>query len=100
MSEPPKFLDSSLREKMFDELRHFWDVPAKISTQVDARVMKVRDILDLKPGSLIALPKQAGEIVDVLINGYLIAFGELMVLEASRGIRLTGFNPGKQANSL
>jgi flagellar motor switch protein FliN len=76
------------------ELQHFGDVPLRISIQLGTRIMKVRDILQLQPSSLIELSKSAGENVDVLMNGRLIAFGEVIKLEGSTGIRLTDFNTG------
>jgi flagellar motor switch protein FliN/FliY len=66
-------------------------VPVKISVHLGTRAMKVRDILQLQPSSLIELPKSAGENVDILMNGRLIAFGEVIKLEDSTGIRLTDF---------
>jgi flagellar motor switch protein FliN len=76
-------------EKTLEELRHFLDIPMKISVQLANRNMKVRDILQLQPSSIVDLPKSAGENVDILINERLIAFGEVMELEGSTGIRLT-----------
>jgi flagellar motor switch protein FliN/FliY len=54
--------------------------------------MKIREILQLQLSSIIELPKSAGENVDVLINDRLIAFGEVLELEGSTGIRLTDLN--------
>jgi flagellar motor switch protein FliN len=76
-------------EKAMEDLHHFLDVPMKITVQLGNRTMKVRDILQLQPSSIVDLPKSAGENVDILINERLIAFGEVMELEGSTGIRLT-----------
>jgi flagellar motor switch protein FliN len=72
-----------------EELRFFLDVPMRITVQLGSRFMKVRDILQLQPNSIIELTKSAGENVDILLNERLIAFGEVMELESSTGIRLT-----------
>jgi flagellar motor switch protein FliN/FliY len=75
-----------------DELHHFLDVPMKISIQLAKCNMKVRDILQLQPSSIVDLPKSAGENVDILVNERLIGFGEVMELEGSTGIRFTDLN--------
>ena len=79
-------------EKTMGELHHFLDVPMEITVQLADRTMKVRDILQLQPSSIVELPKSAGENVDILVNERLIAFGEVMELEGSTGIRLTDLN--------
>ena len=74
------------------ELQYFWDIPLGVIVQLDERHMKLRDILQLQAGSIISLPKSAGENVDILINGRLVAFGEVVRLEGSTGIRITELN--------
>ena len=79
-------------EKAMEELRHFLDIPIQITIQLGNRSMKVRDILQLQPSSIVELPKSAGENVEILMNNRLIAFGEVLELEGSTGIRLTDLN--------
>ena len=76
-------------EKAMEALQHFLNIPIKITIQLAGRTMKVRDILQLQKDSIVELPKSAGEYVDILMNERLIAFGEIMELEGSTGIRLT-----------
>lgn len=92
MSESQNVNELSSYEKTMGELHHFLDVPMKITIQLGTCNMKVRDILQLQPSSIVDLPKSAGENVDILVNGRLIAFGEVMELEGSMGIRLTDLN--------
>ncbi len=92
MPEPQNLPEPSSSNKALEELRYFWDVPLKVAIQLGTRTMKVRDILQLQPCSIIELPRSAGENVDILMNGRLIAFGEIIELEGSTGIRLTDFN--------
>lgn len=92
MSESQNIKEPSSYEKTQEEVRHFLDVPLKVTIQLSKRNMTVRDILQLQPDSIIDLPKSAGENVDVLVNGRLVAFGEIMELENSIGIRLTDLN--------
>ena len=79
-------------KEVTEELQYFWDVPFGITVQLGTRRMKIRDILRLQVGSVISLSKSAGENVDILINGRAVAFGEVMELEGSTGIRITELN--------
>jgi len=79
-------------EKVAEELQYFGDVPFGITVQLGERSMKIRDILQLQLGSVISLSKSAGENVDILINERIVAFGEVMELEGSTGIRITELN--------
>jgi len=79
-------------EKDVGELQYFWDVPFNITVQLGERRMKIRDILQLHIGSVISLSKSAGENVDILVNDRIVAFGEVMELEGSTGIRITELN--------
>jgi len=92
MTESQLSNESSSYEKIMEELHHFLDVPMKISVQLAKCNMKVRDILQLQPSSIVELPKSAGENVDILINERLVGFGEVMELEGCTGIRLTDLN--------
>lgn len=92
MPESPIVDETPSIEKTMEEVRHFLDISIKITVQLANRTMKVRDILQLQPGSIVDMPKSAGENVDVLMNGQLVAFGEVMQLEDCAGIRLTDFN--------
>jgi flagellar motor switch protein FliN/FliY len=89
MSELQTTNDQSSRDKVMEDLRHFFDIPISIAIQLADRSMKVRDILQLQPNSIVELPKSAGENMDILANGRFIASGEVLELEDSTGIRLT-----------
>jgi flagellar motor switch protein FliN len=92
MSEPQTANEVSSYEKAMEELNPFLDIPIKITIQLASRTMKVRDILQLQASSIVELPKSAGENVDILMNDRLIAFGEVMEMEGTTGIRLTDLN--------
>ncbi len=91
MSESPS-VENASHDKTMEELHHFLDIPIKVTIQLANRTMKVRDILQLQPDSIVELPRSAGENVDILMNDRLVAFGEVMELEGSTGIRLTDLN--------
>jgi len=92
MAESPDVNETAGHERKTAEIHHFGDVPVKIGVRLAKRNMKVQEILQLQPNSIVELPKSAGENVEVLINGRLIAFGEVLELESNTGIRLTDFN--------
>lgn len=92
MTESQNTNEASSYEKIMEEVHHFLDVPMKITVQLANCNMKVRDILQLQPGSIVDLPKSAGENVDILINERLVGYGEVMELEGCTGIRLTDLN--------
>jgi flagellar motor switch protein FliN len=92
MSETQNPNESSSYGKALDEARHFLDVPMKVTIQLSSRHMKVREILQLQANSIVDLPKSAGENVDILVNDRIVAFGEVIELESSTGIRLTDLN--------
>ena len=65
------------------------DVPLGVSVELGRTTKLVREILELNSGSIIELDRMAGEPVDILINGKLIAKGEVVVIEDSFGVRIT-----------
>jgi flagellar motor switch protein FliN/FliY len=64
------------------------DVPLEVTVRLGKTVMKIRDILDLGDGSIIELDKLAGEPVDLLVNGKLVAKGEVVVIDENFGFRV------------
>jgi flagellar motor switch protein FliN/FliY len=89
MSEEASNNEPVLGDKAMEEAGHFLDVPLKITIQLGSRNTKIREILQLKPDSILELAKSAGENIDVFINGKLIGYGEVLELEGNTGIRLT-----------
>ncbi len=65
------------------------DIPLEISVELGRTKLLIRDILELGVGSIIELEKMAGEPVDLLANGLLIARGEVVVIEDNFGVRIT-----------
>ena len=65
------------------------DVPVSVSMQIGSTSMNIRNLLQLNQGSVIELDRLAGEPLDVLVNGTLIAHGEVVVVNEKFGIRLT-----------
>ena len=65
------------------------DIPVDISLRVGSTDISIRDLVSLVEGSVIALDQDAGEPMDVLVNGTLIAHGEIVVVDDQYGVRLT-----------
>ena len=65
------------------------DIPVTISMEVGRSQISIRNLLQLNQGSVVELDRVAGESLDVLVNGTLIAHGEVVVVNDKFGIRLT-----------
>ncbi len=71
------------------ELDVILDIPVSISMEVGNTQIPIRNLLQLNQGSVIELDRLAGEPLDVLVNGTLIAHGEVVMVNDKFGIRLT-----------
>ncbi|WNO07903.1 flagellar motor switch protein FliN [Teredinibacter sp. KSP-S5-2] len=71
------------------ELDVILDIPVTISMEVGRTSITIRNLLQLNQGSVIELDRLAGEPLDVLVNGTLIAHGEVVVVNEKFGIRMT-----------
>jgi flagellar motor switch protein FliN/FliY len=82
--QAPKHGDSSSRR-----LDMLLDVPLEVNVELGRTRMTIQDLLQLGPGSVIELDKVAGEALDILVNGRLVARGEAVVVNDKFGIRIT-----------
>lgn len=78
------------------KLELLFDVPLKIVVELGRARMTLKQVMDLTVGSLIELDKLTGEPVDVLVNGRLIARGEVVVIDENFGVRITEIVSPKQ----
>ncbi|MFC1528870.1 flagellar motor switch protein FliN [Candidatus Latescibacterota bacterium] len=77
------------------------DVVLNLSVELGQKQMQIKEILDLGPGKIIELDKLAGEPVDLLVNGKLLAKGEVVVVDENFGVRITDLiNPKDMIRSL
>ena len=65
------------------------DVPLEVTVELGRTTKSISEILDFAPGTIIELDRIAGEPIDVLVNGKSVAKGEVVVIEASFGVRVT-----------
>lgn len=72
-----------------ESLEILMDIPLQISVELGRVRMIVKDVVELGSGSIIEIDKAAGEPVDVLVNGKIVARGEVVVIEDNFGVRIT-----------
>ncbi len=65
------------------------DIPVTVSVEIGQTSLSIRNLLQLNQGSVVELDRLAGEALDVLVNGTLVAHGEVVVVNEKFGIRLT-----------
>lgn len=81
--------DSPISGEEKRKLDTILDIPVTISMEVGRSQISIRNLLQLNQGSVVELDRVAGEALDVLVNGTLIAHGEVVVVNDKFGIRLT-----------
>ena len=72
-----------------EELDPILDVPLDITVRLGSARRRVRDILALNSGAVLELDRQAGEAVDILVNGRMLAQGEVVIIDDNFGVRIT-----------
>jgi len=80
---------TSMTPEELSRLDSILDIPVTISMEVGRSKINIRNLLQLNQGSVVELERVAGEPLDVLVNGTLIAHGEVVVVNDKFGIRLT-----------
>jgi flagellar motor switch protein FliN/FliY len=76
---------------MQEQLTRYAQVSLPVEAELGRRMMSVREILSLSPGSLLALPTPAGSKATVLVGGASFCFGDMMRRGRSAAVRITGF---------
>ena len=74
-----------------DEIASLGDIPIEIEVELDRRIMRTREVLQLEEGSVISTLRSAGENIDIYIGGVLCGSGEIVVVESTLGVRITDF---------
>ncbi|WP_066269090.1 flagellar motor switch protein FliN [Hydrogenophaga palleronii] len=86
---PPTSSAGSAHNNPMQDIQMVLDIPVQLSVELGRTRVPIKYILQLAQGSIVELDALAGEPMDVLINGYLIAQGEVVVVNDKFGIRLT-----------
>ena len=74
-----------------EEVGFLADVPIELEVELDRKIMRFGDVLKLEVGGVLRMTRSAGENIDILINGSLIGYGEIVIIEDAMGIRVTDF---------
>jgi flagellar motor switch protein FliN len=74
-----------------NRLDHLHDVPLDLYAELDRRLLKVRDILQMKPGAVLTTNKSIEQGIDVYVEGVRIGSGEVVALGNRIELRFTGF---------
>ncbi|MCB4360877.1 flagellar motor switch protein FliN [Quatrionicoccus australiensis] len=85
----PSFGGTTGNNGMMNELDMILDIPVQITVELGRTKITIKNLLQLAHGSVVELDAMAGEPMDVLVNGTLIAQGEVVVVNDKFGIRLT-----------
>lgn len=80
---------SASGDEAITDINRILDIPVQLSVELGRTKVPIKHILQLGQGSVVELDALAGEPMDVLVNGYLIAQGEVVVVNDKFGIRLT-----------
>ena len=65
------------------------EVPVRVTVQIGRARMTLGELVKLGPGSLVPLDREAHEPADILVNGKIVARGEVVTIDASYGVRIT-----------
>lgn len=85
----PQFADAGTKSAHLHDFDMILDIPVQLSVELGRTRISIRNLLQLAHGSVVELDALAGEPMDVLVNGTLIAQGEVVVVNDKFGIRLT-----------
>jgi flagellar motor switch protein FliN/FliY len=81
--------DDALNKLKVQNLDFILDIPLKVTVELGRTEVIIKDLLQLGQGSVLELDKLAGEPLEILVNGKLVAKGEVVVVNEKFGIRLT-----------
>ncbi len=89
MSNTPRVAgDQSEETGLASNLRMLADVPVRMSVEVGSTQMRLTEVLSLGEGSVVELDRQADELLDIMVNGTLVARGEIVTVNGRYGIRV------------
>ncbi len=74
---------------MDSRLNYYLDVPLSVEAILDRKVTSIRELLALEQGTVIKLNRSAGENIDIMIGEVNVAFGEVVIIDETMGVRIT-----------
>jgi flagellar motor switch protein FliN len=74
-----------------EEIAHLSDTRIDLEVELDRKIMTLRELLRIEVGGVLRMGRSAGENIDILVDGKVIGFGEIVIIEDAMGIRVTDF---------
>ncbi len=78
---------------MDQRLQYLLEVPLSVEAVLDRKTMSVQELLSLEQGTVIKLNRSAGENIDIIIGDVNAAYGEVVIIEETMGVRITDLVP-------
>jgi flagellar motor switch protein FliN/FliY len=75
----------------FQEIAHLQDTPVTLEIELDRKIVTLRELLHVEAGGVLRMSRSAGENIDILVDGVLIGLGEIVIIDDTMGVRVTGF---------
>ena len=94
------YQNASLTQEQNDNLKLLMGVPLNVTVEIGSCVRKVKEILEFTQGTIIELERQAGAPVDIIVNGNLVAKGDVVVIDDNFAVRITEIIKSKFLDSL
>ena len=99
--QPEETVDSKQERSSLENLKVLENIDVKLTVEVGSTELKIRDLLKLNEGSVVELDRLAGDPLDILANGTIIAKGEVVMVGERFGIRFTEVSdPEERVQSL
>ena len=74
-----------------EEIEHLHDTRISIEVELDRRIMTLRELMHIEIGGVLKMSRSAGDNIDLRVEGNLIGYGEIVIIEDAMGIRVTDF---------
>ena len=97
MSNTPRLADDQSGDMgLASNLRMLADIPVRMSVEVGSTQLRLTDVLGLAEGGVVELDRQADELLDIMVNGTLVARGEIVTVNGRYGIRVVEIASAEQ----
>jgi flagellar motor switch protein FliN len=74
-----------------EEIAHLHDTRIDLEVELDRKTMTLRELMQIDIGGVLRMNRSAGDNIDILVDGRVIGFGEIVIIEDAMGIRVTDF---------
>lgn len=88
MSDAPQLQDATAGLAQGNNFRLLADIPVRMSVEVGSTSLRLAEVMNLAEGAVVELDRQADELLDIMVNGTLVARGEVVTVNGRYGIRV------------